>query len=124
MPLIKISSTHVTQRCANCNSIHSIAVASLTLGHELNRHAIHLPPCVCGAQEILVPQLDAPESNERSHRKAVNALALALKSAGRVREEQADEHARDRTPIDLMELGAEVEVAQTKSGELPRARRR
>lgn len=114
MPIVKINSDSITQRCATCGAHHVHRIDTLRLGARMAPDTIVLPPCTCGTNECLVRNLEAPPSNDRSHRKAVNALALALKSRGRVAEEHRGVYAGDRVPIDVMDLGAAVDVVSTK----------
>lgn len=115
MPLVSIAPTHVTQECSHCHAKHTHKVASLVLGlAQGSPDFILLPQCTCGAVESLARNLYAPLSNERSHRKAVNALATMLKQAGLVEPIHAEVYAKDSEPRDTMTIEGEVAVEATR----------
>ena len=114
MPIIRISRTQIVQECAHCHAHHIHVVSSLQLGVDFgSADFIQLPQCSCCAIESLARNLTAPPSNDRSHRKAVNALALLLKQAGRVEEAHAEVYANDSEPRDTMDITGEVAVEPT-----------
>lgn len=115
MPLIKISTTHIEQRCARCGKVHTLTIGTLKLGLSCGgADGIALPPCECGAAETLFRNHSAPPSNANSHRKAVNALALLLKQQGRTEEAHAAVYAADGAAKDCMEIVGEVAVVPTQ----------
>jgi mannitol/fructose-specific phosphotransferase system IIA component len=90
MPIVTISSQDtsgpvVTSTCIECLAEQTTPTSALQLGIRRNAHAIALPPCACGAQELLHRTFDVEATESRAgHRKAVNALAEHLKSTGRI----------------------------------------
>lgn len=118
MPLVRISTDAVSQRCANCGALHEHRLIDLRLGVPGGSpDFVQLPKCPCGAVETLVRVYAAPPSNEQSHRKAVNALAERLKAIGRVEESFGPLYALDTPPLDAMPLEAEgADVVPTVVG--------
>lgn len=59
MPLVEIREADVSQRCANCDAVHSIQISSLEVGvafgAQRDGRVVSLPPCACcGATEFLI----------------------------------------------------------------------
>lgn len=103
MPIINIKSTPalcLEVKCALCSVVSSREIATLRLGTSAaDLNGILLPACVCGAQELLVRTFDGDDDERAAHRKAVNAVAIFLKSAGLVHPEALEAiRAETRTP--------------------------
>jgi hypothetical protein len=112
MPIVRISKTVVKQCCSRCGAMHAHDISKLCLGvPRASPDYVQLPACRCGAVEILVCNPLAQPSNERSHRKAVNALAALLRQLGQVSE--AFDYSDAVEARDTMALGAEVAVERT-----------
>ena len=101
---VTTSSEAVEQKCAACGAGRTVPVSGLQLGNVRHPYVIRLPPCPCGAVEHLMVTHDAcPEpywgSDFDRQRRAVNALALHLKAAGRVHPDQVAFHAADARAV-------------------------
>lgn len=93
MPIIHILDVPLqclVKHCAACGAVQSVPLDSLKLGTESDRNLIELPGCACGAQEYLNRTFDSAPEELADHRKKVNALAVALRSSGRVHPKHAD----------------------------------
>jgi hypothetical protein len=88
MPLIEIkneTAPTMALKCAVCGATTDVALATVQLGAPGNPNQITLPPCPkCGSQELLLRTFDGEDDKHAGHRKAVNAVAIYLKGAGRV----------------------------------------
>lgn len=91
MPILSIDASKLHQHCASCGATNLVPLATLVLGAgvegRVNPNAITLPPCSCGAREVLNRTWDrTPRDYHRSahceQRCAVNALAGYLKGRG------------------------------------------
>lgn len=92
--------------CAMCGSAQSVPFVALQLGTEQDPNTIKVPACeACGSQEVLNRTFDVAPDSVAEHRKKVNALAVALKAAGRVHPKQADFlRAETRVPAQVGDL--------------------
>lgn len=67
MPLVEIREADVSQRCANCDAVHSIQISSLEVGvafsAQRDDRVVSLPPCArCGATEFLIRSTERESS--------------------------------------------------------------
>ena len=92
--------------CYNCGTAQSVPLNSLQLGVEKDPNLIALPACSsCGSQEFLNRTFDAAPEALADHRKKVNALAIALRGAGRIHSKHAASvKAETRVPAQVGEL--------------------
>jgi hypothetical protein len=87
MPILAITETGLTQRCAKCSSSHELTFESLDASVEsdqLSSGVFALPACTCGSSEFLIhspkdeSEYPAPGSFGHLHRLAVDALLDVL----------------------------------------------
>lgn len=72
-------------KCGGCEKVAEVALASLRLGVSARSpNGIALPACECGSQELLFRTFDGADDEFAGHRKAVNAIAIWLKGAGKL----------------------------------------
>lgn len=93
MPILHVLDVPIqalVKHCALCGAVQSIPLDALKLGTESDRNLIELPRCSCGAQEFLNRTFDSAPAELAEHRKKVNALAVALKSTGRIHSKHAE----------------------------------
>lgn len=83
MPIVDRSETSFTQVCAACGAPRTVPNESVVVRTRDNYAALELPPCACGAIEVLLPSLgDAehprPGSDGHLHQLAVDELAARV----------------------------------------------
>lgn len=83
MPILEITDTHITQRCASCDGQRELSFEALVPAEDnqpLENGVLTLPTCTCGATEFLIqapqdePPHPAPGSLGHLHRMLVDAL--------------------------------------------------
>lgn len=88
MPILEITDTHVTQRCASCEARRELPIEALVPAEDsqpLENGVLTLPACTCGATEFLIrapqnePPHPAPGSLGHLHRMVVDALVDEVK---------------------------------------------
>lgn len=96
----------VIAHCASCGAVQSVPLSSLQLGTEFDKNLIVLPSCCnCGAQEFLNRTFDKAPEILADHRKKVNAIAVALRDAGRVHPDHAAAvRAENTSPVQIGDL--------------------
>jgi len=103
MPIIEIvsgASGPVVTRSCRCGNSDALQANDLTIGTASMVEAIVLPACSkCGAVEMLIRTTDGSTPERLSgHRRAVNALANYLQSAGKIAPSAASYYADPKTP--------------------------
>ena len=83
MPILEITNTHITQRCASCGGTFEVAIEKVKPSDADPKQApgiLALPQCSCGACEFLIRSTDKeatqrnPGSPTHLHRLLVDAL--------------------------------------------------
>ena len=87
----------VVVQCADCKRNRSLLCTELRLGTPMMLDAIVLPPCVCGALEVLIRTWDVTprriyHSAFGEQRRRVNALAIWLKREGLLSDTAREQH--------------------------------
>jgi hypothetical protein len=113
MPIKSITKKELVKVCAVCGKEETVQLAALVLGDKLegsapghaeNPHLVRMPPCSCGAGELVVRTFDKhpPELEHQPMgklRKAVNGLALELRAQGRIHPAHVEHHKHEHPHV-------------------------
>jgi len=86
MPILEVTNTHLTQRCATCEGLRELGFRELTPTSD-EGDVLALPACSCGSVEFLVgaPQDEPPHPSPGSfghlHRLVVDTLVALVREA-------------------------------------------
>lgn len=86
MPILDVTNTHLTQRCATCEGVRELGFRDLTPTND-EGDVLALPACSCGSVEFLVgaspdePPHPSPGSFGHRHRLVVDALVALVREA-------------------------------------------
>jgi hypothetical protein len=91
MPISERAESTITQVCAVCGAARTVANESVVVRRRDGYAALELPPCGCGAVEVLLPSVDEaehprPGSQGHLHQLAVDELAVRVAGLAPTRE--------------------------------------
>ena len=83
MPIVERTERSFTQVCALCGATRVVENASVAVRTRGDYSVLELPPCACGAVELLLPTSDEaehprPGSDGHLHQLAVDELAARV----------------------------------------------
>jgi hypothetical protein len=84
MPILDRTESSFTQVCAACGASRTVPNTSVIVRKRDDYAVLELPPCACGAIEVLLPSIDEaehsrPGSDGHLHQLAVDELSTRVR---------------------------------------------